>query len=107
MKRFLAFVPLAALAVIVFLSAHFVSAGPIVPKDIGADAKWFGHVNCEAIRSMELVRDLKDKCPMCQQCQAKMDTLTEKLGMNPMEDVLGATLYSTRYDGQIGVGLST
>ena len=44
MKRFLAFVPLAALAVIVLLSAHFVSAGPIVPKDIGADAKWFGHV---------------------------------------------------------------
>ena len=34
-----------------------------------------------------------------------MDELTEKLGMNPMKDVLGATLYSSRYDGQIGVGL--
>ena len=105
MKRFLAFVPITALAVIVFLSAHFASAGPIVPKDIGADAKWFGHVNCEAIGSMELVWDLKDGCPMCQQCQAKLNELTEKLGMNPMKDILGATLYSTRYDGQIGVGL--
>ena len=39
MKRFLVFVPITALAVIVFLSAHLVSAGPIVPKDIGADAE--------------------------------------------------------------------
>jgi len=34
-----------------------------------------------------------------------MKELSEKLGMNPMEDVLGVTLYSNRYGGQIGVGL--
>ena len=105
MKRFLAFCLTVVLTAIVFPSAGFVSAGPIVPKDIGADAKWFGHVDCEALRSMKLIQKLKDKCPIQQQCQAKMEKLAEKLGMNPMEDILGATLYSTRYDGQIGVGL--
>lgn len=99
MKRF------AALTAIAFLSAGIVSAGPMAPKDVGADAKWFGHVNCEAVRALKLVQDLKDKCPIHQQCQAKMEELAKRLGMNPLEDVLGATLYSTRYDGQVGVGL--
>jgi hypothetical protein len=99
MKRFI------ALTAIVLLSAGFVSAGPIVPKDIGSDAKWFGHVNCEALRSLKLVQDVKDKCPIHQQCQAKMEELAKKLGMNPMEDVLGATLYSNRYGGHVGVCL--
>ena len=59
----------------------------------------------EAIHSLKIVQDLKDKCPIHQQCQAKMEELAKKLGMNPMEDMLGATLYSTRYDGQVGLGL--
>ena len=105
MKRSLASVLIAALTAVVFLSAGFVSAGPIVPKDIAADAKWFGHVNFEALRSLELVQRLKDKCPIHQQCQAKMEELAKKLGMNPMEDMLGATLYSTQYGGSIGVCL--
>jgi hypothetical protein len=105
MKSFSAFCLSVLLTAIVLSSASSVLAGPIMPKDIGADAKWFGHFDCEALRSMELVKNLKDKCPMQQQCQAKMEILAEKLGMNPMEDILGVTLYSTRYDGQVGVGL--
>ena len=57
MKRFV------ALTAIVLLSAGFASAGPIVPKDIGADAKWFGHVNCEAIRSIETRPGLEGQVP--------------------------------------------
>ena len=105
MKRFPVSVSIAALAAIVLLSAGFVSAGPIVPKDIGADAKWFGHVDFEALRSMELVQNLKDKCPVHKQCQAKMEELAKKLGMNPMEDVSGATLYANRYGEKVGVCL--
>ena len=104
MKRFPAFVLIVALTVIV-LSAGFVSAGPIVPKDIGADAKWFGHVDFEALRSMKLVQNLKDQCPVHKQCQAKMEELAKKLGMNPMEDISGATLYSNRYGEKVGVCL--
>ena len=90
---------------IMFLSAGFAWAGPLVPKDIGAGAKWFGHANFEAIRSMKLVQDLKDQCPGHQQCQAKMEELAKKLGMNPMEDIQGATLYSDHYGHDLGVVL--
>ena len=99
MKRF------AALTAVVVLSAGFASAGPLVPKDIGANAKWFGHVNVEAIRSMKLVQDMQAQCPAYQRCQAKMAELAKKLGMNPLEDILGATLYSDHYGSQVGVAL--
>ena len=96
---------IAALTVMVLLSAGYASAAAMAPQDIGADAKWFGHVNFEALRSLKLVQDLKDKCPVHQHWQAKMQELSQKLGMNPMEDVLGITLYSNRYGGHVGVGL--
>ena len=99
MKRFV------ALTAILLLSTGFVSAGPIVPKDVGADAKWFGHVDFEALRSMKLVQNLKDQCPVHKQCQAKMEELAKKLGMNPMEDISGATLYSNPYGEKVGVCL--
>jgi hypothetical protein len=96
---------LAALTAMVLLTAGLASAGPIVSKDISADAKWFGHVNFDALRSMKLVQDLKEQCPFHKQCEAKMGELAKKLGMNLMEDVLGATLYSSTYGGQVGVVL--
>jgi hypothetical protein len=99
MKRF------AVIMAVVLLSAGFATAGVLVPRDIGADAKWFGHVNFEAIRSMKLVQDLKNQCPAHERWQAKMQELSQKLGMNPMEDVLGVTLYSNRYGEHVGVGL--
>ena len=81
-----------AATMLVLLSAGIGAAGPMVPKDIGADAKWFGHANVEAIRSLKLVQDLKDKSPVHQQWQAKVQELSQNLGMFPMEDVLGVTL---------------
>ena len=54
---------------------------------------------------MELVQKLKDKCPVHKQWQAKMEELAKKLGVNPMEDILGATLYSNRYGEKVGVCL--
>jgi hypothetical protein len=34
-----------------------------------------------------------------------MQWVTDRLGMNPMEDVLAVTLYATQYEGDVGVGL--
>ena len=99
MRRFV------ALTAIVLLSAEFASAGPMVPKDISADAKWFGHANLDALHSMTLVKNLKEKSPIFKQYQAKANELAKKLGISSMEDVLGATLYSNRYESQVGVAL--
>jgi hypothetical protein len=96
---------IAALAVMVLLSTGYASAGTIVPQDIGADAKWFGHVNFEAIHSLKLVQDFKEKCPVQCPVEQKLRELAPKLGMNPLEDVLGATFYSNRYGQHLGVAL--
>ena len=90
---------------IVLFAARLAWAGPFVPHDIGADAKWFGHINLEAVRSLKLVQDLKDKCPAHQRWEAVAKEMAAKLGMNPMEDVLGVTLYSNHYDNRLGVAL--
>lgn len=99
MKRF------AVLSLMMVLFASIAWAGPIAPKDIGADAKWFGHVDFDAIRSLALVQDLKDKCPDKARCEEKMQSLARKIGLDSLDDVQGVTLYSTQYGGKMGVAL--
>lgn len=93
------------LVLILFGSTALVSAGPLVPGHLSADAKWFGHVNFEAIRSLGIVKDWKEKVAGSDRCKEKIAEAIEKIGMNPMEDVLGATLYATAYKGQGGIVL--
>ena len=74
-------------------------AGPLVPKDVPADAKWFGHVDVAAVRSSAICSACKDRwckrgCP-----PACLKKLAEETGVDPMNDILGVTLYSTRYLG--------
>ena len=99
MKRF------AVLTMAVLLFAGVAWAGPMVPKDVGSDAKWFGHVDFDAIRALPLVQDLKAKCPEHQRCEARMQALAKKLGLESMDDVQGVTLYATQFGGHSGVAL--
>ncbi len=102
MRRFVAS---AAMVAIILFSAQLAVAGPVVPKEIGANAKWFAHVNFEAIRATKLAQDFKAHCPMYRECHAKAEKLAKKLGMNPMKDVLDLTLYGDSYAPHVGVAL--
>ena len=99
MKRF------TVLSVVVVLFAGVALAGPVVPKDVSADAKWFGHVDFDAIRAMPMVQDLKTKCPEHARCEAKMQEMAKKLGFESLDDMQGATLYSNAFGGKQGVVL--
>ena len=46
---------LALLVTFLLVLAAVAQAGPVVPGDISEDAKWFGHVNVQAIHSVEIV----------------------------------------------------
>lgn len=78
-------------------------AGSVVPAHVGADAKWYGHVDFEAMRDLQPVKDWMGKVAADERHAAKIDEMTQKLGMNPMEDMLGATLYATQYEGDVGI----
>lgn len=94
--------PRFVLAAVVLLWATAVHAAGLVPAHVDADAKWFGHFNCEAIRALPIVEQMKQKCP---KCWDKGDALKAKIGVNPMKDLLGLTVYSTQYEGEKGVGI--
>ena len=97
-----------SLAFLVTCSLVLVSvaqAGPVVPGDISQDAKWFGHISIEAIQSMEIVQEFRAKMDKDGRLKHKMREVSEKLGMNPMEDLLAVTVYATQYEGDVGVCL--
>ena len=85
--------------------ASFAQAGPVVPGNISADAKWFGHINVEAIHSMEIVQELRTKMDKGGRLKDRMQRFSQQIGMNPMEDLLAVTIYATQYEGDVGVGL--
>ncbi len=91
---------LAITAVLLFGCLGVVQAGPVVPKHIAKDAVWFGHVNVDAIRKLELVQQCKDKWCDDESCAAKVKKITAKLGMNPVEDLRGVTVYANQYEGR-------
>jgi hypothetical protein len=93
----------AALALpLVLLWTAAAPAEGVKPGHISAEAKWYGHFDCEAIRALPIVQEMKKKCPMCWD---KGHKLAEKIGVNPMSDLTALTVYSTQYEGKKGVGL--
>ena len=85
--------------------ASIAQAGSVVPGDISRDAKWFGHVNVEAINSMEVVEQFRAKMDKDGRLKKRMHELSDQIGINPMEDLRGVTIYATQYEGDVGVGL--
>lgn len=74
-------------------------AGPIVAEHLSADARWFGHLNVENIRSIPgIAEDIERWCGQTNS-QAQLTEWSEHLGLNLMEDLLGVTIYSAQYTG--------
>lgn len=96
---------LASLAACSVILTGMARAGPVEPGDISQDAKWFGHINVQAIHSMEIVQELRAKMDKDDRLKHRMREVSEKIGMNPMEDLLAVTVYATQYEGDFGVGL--
>ncbi len=81
------------------------TAAELVAVNIAADAKWFGHINVEKIRATQLFKHCKQECGKNQYAHECMEKMSNELGMNPMEDMRGVTLYATQYEDKVGVVL--
>jgi len=97
--------PAVLLALLLAGLAGLAQAGALVPAHVSADAKWVGHVNFEALRASELVQACMEKWLKKDECQAKIEEMSKKLGMNPMKDLLAATMYDTAYGSHKGVAI--
>lgn len=80
-------------------------AGPVQPEQIPADASWFGHFNMDAVRAIPGFEGWMDQCASHPGIQARLAAWTDKFGLNPREDLLGVTLFSSHYAGGTGVAL--
>jgi len=72
-------------------------AGPVVAEHLSSDARWFGHVNVESIRSIPgFTEDVQRWCSQTN-AQAGLSEWSGKLGLDPVKDLLGITIYSAQY----------
>lgn len=80
-------------------------AAPLVPAHVPADAKWVIHVDFEQMRASKLSEACRAEMEKHDKFNEKIKEVTEKLGMNPMKDLLGVTAYDTKYGTRKGVVL--
>lgn len=79
-------------------------AAPLVPKHIAADARWFAHVDLDALRAVKPFKLYVDNLFQGRR-QILLEEMFKLMGMDPREDLTGITLYATDYDEQSSVGL--
>lgn len=81
-------------------SARSAWAGPVNARHISPDAKWYLHLDAEAFRKTalydKLLADAKGQAGFAD----KLDQLTAVLGMNPLTDISGVTLYNDSFEPQ-------
>ncbi len=88
---------LASIAAITILLTATSYADQLKPGQIPADAKWFAHVDMEGIMSIPMVQEKMQHHH--EKKHAKHSKWSDKMGFDPMQDLLSATLYSNQYDG--------
>lgn len=99
MKRFaLAAIGLACLATAV-------QADPLDLGRVAADAKWMVHVDFAAVKRTELARYVAERWLALPGAQRSLAEAREKIGIDPIEDLLGLTFYGRNYHPEDGVVL--
>jgi hypothetical protein len=92
-------------AIALLLAANAAYAGPLNPAHLPSDAKWVGHVDFEQMRASKLAAACRKEMEKHEKFHSRIKEATDKLGMNPMKDLLGATMYDTGYKHHQGVVL--
>jgi hypothetical protein len=80
-------------------------AAPLAPEHVDAGAKWYGHTDLDAVRALPIVRESIDKITANTNKAAHIAEVAAKLGIDPLRDIKGVTLYSTQYKEGDGVAL--
>jgi hypothetical protein len=78
-------------------------AAPLDPSTISADAKWFVHVDIDAVRQSKVVQHIKEEALKHDQVKKMLDKVTEMTGMDPQKDLHGVTVYGTKFEPHSGV----
>ena len=97
------FTTLALLVAVGSFQVNTAKAGPLDQGHVAANAKWVLHVDFEKMRDSKIAAACRAEMKKHEKFNEKIKAATEKLGMNPMKDLLGVTMYDTGYRKHQGV----
>ena len=100
MKRILA---ITAGALIFAAAACSAQAAPLEPATIAANAKWFVHIDFDALRESKIGAYIHEKATRDEHVQKMEAKLKEKIGLDLHKDLHSATLYGTTFAPHTGV----
>lgn len=92
-----------SLVTLLLAIAPLANAGPLNLDHIPADAKWLLHFDMEAARKWSLVEQWQSQMAENENYEKTSKMWAAKLGMNPMKDLLGVTIYDTQYAHHNGI----
>ena len=94
---------LMGLAVVLALAAPSLvqAAGPN-PKHVAADAKWYLHLDLEALRTTELYKLVRAEVEKQFNLEEALAAIKQAAGVDPLNDIQGVTLYNTTHEQNVG-----
>jgi len=85
--------------------ASWATAAPFNPEHVAADAKWIIHLDVEAMRATAVGKMCGEEVLSREELRRHLDKMREEIGMDPSEDLLGATMYDTQFKKEHGVAM--
>src|SRR5260221_7041787 len=73
-------------------------AGPADPKHLAADTKWFLHLDFEAAKQTVVYAQVLDIVKANFPLEEKLNQLKNGIGVNPLTDITGVTVYNTSFE---------
>ncbi|HYE20406.1 MAG TPA: hypothetical protein VEA69_18310 [Tepidisphaeraceae bacterium] len=90
-----------AMAGIALASARTAVAGPVEAGHVAADAKWYVHLDAEAAKQTVLFKDVLELVRAKTPLEEQLDQLKQVIGINPLTDIAGITVYNTSFEQDV------
>ncbi len=80
-------------------------AGPANPAHIAENAVWVGHADVEKMIALPLMSECPFMTGKETRSAQRLQAFIEKTGLDPRKDLKGVTVWSTQYEGDVGVAI--
>jgi hypothetical protein len=76
-------------------------AGPVDPKHLAADTKWFIHLDFDAAKKTDVYAQALDAVKAQFPLESTLNQLKAGIGVNPLTDITGVTIYNTSFEKDV------
>ncbi len=91
----------ACLALAVVAIPRTALAAPINAKEVSSDAKWYIHLDFEALKKTAIYGQILDEVRLNVPIDDFLPQLKAAIGINPLTDITGVTVYNTSFEKDV------